>query len=136
MQTVFKKNEDIFLLKDAVSPFRGLIYAIYHWPGRGRQRRPHTRSKLGPAVPPCPTAQHRAWGLPRAQEQQWALAGVPPLEPLSVQGGDGALQFAARGAMQASGQPPGLRAVPSGGVELRGAPAWVRLLVLSLFVYY
>lgn len=51
MQTVFKKNEDIFLLKDAVSPFRGLIYAIYHWPGRERQCRPHTRSELALAQP-------------------------------------------------------------------------------------
>ena len=48
---MFKKNEDIFLLKDAVSPFRGLIYAIYHWPGRGRQHRPHTRSELALAQP-------------------------------------------------------------------------------------
>lgn len=49
---------------------------------------------------------------------------------------DGTLQFAALGAMQACVQPPGLRAVPSGGTELREVPALVQLLVLALFIYY
>lgn len=34
METVFKKNEDIFLPKDAVSPLGGLTPAVYQEVGR------------------------------------------------------------------------------------------------------
>lgn len=34
METVFKKNEDIFLPKDAVSPLGGLMPAVYQKVGR------------------------------------------------------------------------------------------------------
>lgn len=49
METVFKKNEDIFLPKDAVSPLGGLMPAVYQEVGR-----------QGPAASPLGWAVHGA----------------------------------------------------------------------------
>lgn len=67
MQTVFKKNEDIFLLKDAISPFRGLIYAI-HQLAKGEGGRPASRTErqLAPAQAP---SLWQPWGVPRSRAE-------------------------------------------------------------------
>lgn len=50
--------------------------------------------------------------------------------------GDGTLQFAALGAVQACVQPPGFWAVPSGGTELREAPAAPRPRLFYLLLIF